>query len=60
MLQAIETEKVSVTVKKSQKGKFHGGVPLNSPTNFYEKKIIIYFYRANFGFWGDFLEFATC
>ncbi len=44
MLQAIGIEKVSVSVKKGQKEKFHGGVPLNSPNQLlWEKKLLFIF-----------------
>jgi hypothetical protein len=43
VLQAIGTEKVSVSVKKGQKGKFHGGVPLNSPNQLLWEKNYYFF-----------------
>jgi hypothetical protein len=55
-LQAIGTVRFWFLRKRVKKESFML-VYLKIPrTNSYEKKIIIYFYRANFGFWGVFLR----
>jgi hypothetical protein len=54
-LQALGTVRFRL-LRTGSKGRFHACVPSNSPNQLlWRKKLLLIFYRANFGFWGVFL-----